>query len=499
MTQDGETPAAAAAEDKTTTTQKQATDDLHADEQTLPFRPHAHITLADDSKSDGDDQSEGAGASGVASPGSAGLRNSKGWDGKLRLSKTDASSSSDESLATPPTPAAVSAEAAASAATAAAAATAKAAAAAGPSVVLANPEALSDPEYSDEDNVVPGEVISADEDLLNEEDPDTDEIYATHSRIHSIEALHLERFKRLQKICLRQNSIQSLTSGLDVVADTLQELDLYDNLVSHMRGVEKLPNLTSLDLSYNKIKHIKHLAPLTKLVDLYLVANKIGSVDGLEEAAAAAGNTLRMIELGSNRIRSIAPLGGFGFPALEELWLAKNKITSLKGLAGLPKLRLLSVQSNRIRDLSPLKDVPTLEELYVSHNALTSLTSLTGKPETADETGETDTTDASAPAAPAAPATPTLPLLRVLDISNNQVTSFSGTEHLSALEEVWASYNRVVDFADVERCLRDKAKLETIYLEGNPLQLRGPALYRNKVRLALPQVQQIDATYVREI
>jgi protein phosphatase 1 regulatory subunit 7 len=28
---------------------------------------------------------------------------------------------------------------------------------------LANPEALSDPEYSDEENVVPGEVIDADE------------------------------------------------------------------------------------------------------------------------------------------------------------------------------------------------------------------------------------------------------------------------------------------------------------------------------------------------
>ncbi|CAK7235447.1 protein phosphatase regulatory subunit Sds22 [Sporothrix curviconia] len=484
MIQDGETPAVAVAEDKTTQ-QQQPSADHQADEPTLSHRPHAHITLAEGSKADGDGHSEGV-ASGAASPG-GGLRNSKGWDGKLRLPKRDATppanddddddddeNDDDKDNQSPPVSVAPGGEEEKKA-----------------GVVLANPEALSDPEYSDDDNVVPGDVISADEDLLNEEDPDTDEIFATHSRIHSLDALRLERFKRVQKICLRQNSIQSLSSGLDAVADTLQELDLYDNLVSHMRGVEKLPNLTSLDLSFNKIKHIKHLAPLTKLVDLYLVANKIGSLDGLDEAAAAAGKTLRMIELGSNRIRSIAPLGGFGFPALEELWLAKNKITSLDGLAGLPKLRLLSVQSNRIRDLSPLKDVPTLEELYVSHNALTSLTSLAGKPEAAaDDANKADTEDAATPT--------TLPLLRVLDISNNQVTSFSGTEHLSALEEVWASYNRVVDFDDVERCLRDKAHLDTVYLEGNPLQLRGPALYRNKVRLALPQVTQIDATYVRE-
>ena len=49
---------------------------------------------------------------------SSGPRNSKGWDGKLRVPKT---------------------------------------------AVLANPEALSDPEYSDDDNVMEGEEISADE------------------------------------------------------------------------------------------------------------------------------------------------------------------------------------------------------------------------------------------------------------------------------------------------------------------------------------------------
>jgi protein phosphatase 1 regulatory subunit 7 len=42
--------------------------------------------------------------------------------------------------------------------------------------------------------------------------------------------------------------------------------------------------------------------------------------------------------------------------------------------------------------------------------------------------------------------------------------------------------------------LRDKEELETVYFEGNPLQRNQPALYRNKVRLALPQIVQIDAS-----
>jgi protein phosphatase 1 regulatory subunit 7 len=42
--------------------------------------------------------------------------------------------------------------------------------------------------------------------------------------------------------------------------------------------------------------------------------------------------------------------------------------------------------------------------------------------------------------------------------------------------------------------LADKEELETVYFEGNPLQRQQPALYRNKIRLALPRVVQIDAS-----
>lgn len=53
---------------------------------------------------------------------SPGITNGKGWDGKLRMPK---------------------------------------------SAVLSNPEALSDPDYSDEENVVPGDEIDADEGMHN--------------------------------------------------------------------------------------------------------------------------------------------------------------------------------------------------------------------------------------------------------------------------------------------------------------------------------------------
>jgi len=40
------------------------------------------------------------------------------------------------------------------------------------------------------------------------------------------------------------------------------------------------------------------------------------------------------------------------------------------------------------------------------------------------------------------------------------------------------------------------ASLETIYLEGNPCQQAEGASYRRKIMIALPQVKQIDATFV---
>ncbi|KIL85655.1 adenylate cyclase [Fusarium avenaceum] len=367
---------------------------------------HAHIEVPE-----GDDKPSPR-AEGESSPG---LRNSKGWDGKLRVPK---------------------------------------------SAAMANPEALSDSDYSDEENVMKGEKIDADEDLLDDEDPETDEIMCSHSRIASISSLRLERFKNVVRVCLRQNSIEHI-DGLSGLAATLEDLDLYDNLISRVRGLEELTNLTSLDLSFNKVKHIKNINHLTKLKELYLVANKISKIEGLEGL-----DKLTSLELGSNRIREIENLDSL--KAVEELWLAKNKISQLGGLGGMPNLRLLSIQSNRISDLSPLKDVPTLEELYISHNMLESLEGLEHNPK-----------------------------LHVLDISNNKITSIKGLELLSELEELWASYNLIGDYKEVAKYLADKKSLTTVYFEGNPLQLQEPVAYRNRIRLTLPQVKQIDATFVR--
>ncbi|KAF1808272.1 L domain-like protein [Eremomyces bilateralis CBS 781.70] len=306
-----------------------------------------------------------------------------------------------------------------------------------------------------ETQVVEGEGIDPDEDLLDGYEPDTTEIDLVHCRITSIPALRLERFPKTERLCLRQNQISTIEFPPEL-ATSVQELDLYDNLISHIKGLDDFTALTSLDLSFNKIKHIKRLSHLSRLTDLYFVQNRISTIENLHHPH------LKNLELGANRIRTIENLDNL--PSLEQLWLGKNKIDRLQNLDRLPSLSLLSIQSNRLTSLSGLS-LPSLTELYISHNAITDLAPLAS-----------------------------LPNLRVLDISNNPVASLAGVAPLTKLEELWASYCALEDFEEVARECKEMKELETVYFEGNPLQKRQPVLYRGKVRLAIPWVKQIDAS-----
>lgn len=149
--------------------------------------------------------------------------------------------------------------------------------------------------------------------------------------------------------------------------------------------------------------------------------------------------------------------------------MGKNKIASIPDLSFLGNLRILSIQSNRLTSLGELASLSgSLEELYVSHNGLETLDGIQ-----------------------------TLSRLRVLDITANRISKLEHLNDKTELEEFWASDNELADFGQIERQLGRLAKLETVYFEGNPLQRTAGANYQRKVRLALPQVRQIDATYTR--
>ncbi|QRW04079.1 protein phosphatase 1 regulatory subunit 7 [Ceratobasidium sp. AG-Ba] len=294
----------------------------------------------------------------------------------------------------------------------------------------------------------------ATEDLLAAYPDETEDIDLVHARLHTLANLRLPRFgAHLKRLCLRQNFVAEIGDQDIGALVKLEELDLYDNRLKSVGGA--LDNLKDLKGVPTGLE--RH----TQLHTIYFVQNKITKMSGLQ----GLGGTLRSLELGGNRIRSIENLEGLG--NLEELWLGKNKITKLQGLETLKKLRVLSIQSNRITKLEGLEELTELEELYISHNGLTKIEGLEKN----------------------------LKLRR--DVGGNTIKAVEGISHLKELEEFWASDNQIESMQELERELGGSTNLSTIYLERNPCQRADETGYRRKIMLALPQIQQIDATYTR--
>ena len=100
--------------------------------------------------------------------GSSAPRDRKGWDGKLRIRRKG--TNGEVSEATPP-----------------------------------------DSDHEDvPDDGEPPQQIDADEDLLEEFPHDETDIDLNHCRVASIPALHLERFPKVERLCLRQNHVEHL-------------------------------------------------------------------------------------------------------------------------------------------------------------------------------------------------------------------------------------------------------------------------------------------------
>ncbi|KAG8686519.1 hypothetical protein FRC09_014071 [Ceratobasidium sp. 395] len=247
----------------------------------------------------------------------------------------------------------------------------------------------------------------ATEDLLAAYPDETEDIDLVHARLHTLANLRLPRFgPSLKRLCLRQNFVAEVGEGDIGTLEQLEELDLYDNRLKGVGGaLDKLKDLKVLDLSFNLLRSVPTgLERHTQLHTVFFVQNKITKITGVQGLAG----TLKSLELGGNRIRTIENLDGL--ESLEELWLGKNKITKLQGLSTLKRLRVLSIQSNRITKLEGLEDLTGLEEFYISHNGLAKIEGLERNVK-----------------------------LRTLDVGGNAIKAVEGISHLKELEEFWVS------------------------------------------------------------
>ncbi len=160
-----------------------------------------------------------------------------------------------------------------------------------------------------------------------------------------------------------------------------------------------------------------------------------------------------------------------GLENLEELWLGKNKIEHISGICKLTKLRKLDLQSNRLTRVENLTgQVDTLEELYLSHNAI-------------DVEGASCETGLALPFAQ----------LSTIDMTRNRLTDASPFAHLTSLTDLWISGNDIKSFDDIEP-LRGLTQLDSLYMEMNPVDKDFE--YRMKLARMIPSLTQIDANKI---
>ncbi|CAK4085256.1 unnamed protein product [Aphanomyces euteiches] len=81
---------------------------------------------------------------------------------------------------------------------------------------------------------------------------------------------------------------------------------------------------------------------------------------------------LRILSLGRNQIKKIEKLDDVS-DTLEELWLSYNAITSLDGLSGLSNLTTLYLSNNQIKnwdELDKLSNLPKLRDVLFTGNPI---------------------------------------------------------------------------------------------------------------------------------
>jgi len=308
--------------------------------------------------------------------------------------------------------------------------------------------------------IVPRDVIPEVFDRRVDEPPVTSVEWCGTSGLKLTLIAGLEPLAQLAHVSFRSGFIRK-PSGLAHLAKTLKVLELYENRLRSLEGVECLEELETLDVSYNRLgtMEAQFLAPIgAHLTKLYMAENNLAeiSVDALRPMV-----NLKLLDLGGNNLRLLQGLDTL--VNLEEAWLGKNKITKIEGLGALTKLKRLSLQSNRLRKIEGLETLTALEELYLSDQGIAEIQGL----------------DA-------------LQRLNTLDLTNNQLTSTKGLPWLPLLTDLWLAANQIASFDDVDRLVPVVPVVETLHLERNPIA--DDFEYRKYLKRTLPTLHYIDAT-----
>ncbi len=171
--------------------------------------------------------------------------------------------------------------------------------------------------------------------------------------------------------------------------EKVTKLDLKQNELTDVKGLENLTQLQNLHLDWNKLTN-EDLKPLTGLTNLRWLG--LGGIPPLGDLTPLGGLAkLEQLQLAYDRLTNISSLSRLkelktidlsatsltdeqlehlsGLTKLTALDLRQNRLTDVSALAGLTQLAYLTLNDNQLTDASPLMTLKKLKRLNLNNNS----------------------------------------------------------------------------------------------------------------------------------
>ena len=216
----------------------------------------------------------------------------------------------------------------------------------------------------------------------------------------------------------QSQNLNDITSSVELLKErggALTELNLSNNRLLGLSGIEYFNYLRHLDVSNNSLIDLEGISKLSYLINLYAHGNQLGRIEEYVDR-----NRNKQYDLGE--------------PFTDESGNGKRDIDPLIELQGLPNLVDLHLYDNRLKDINSVGELSTLQTLLLSGNELHEVEILNK-----------------------------FHTLKQLSLANNQLYTVEGLQSLGKLERLNLSENHICDL----RPLRSLFSLHTLDLHSN--------------------------------
>ena len=249
--------------------------------------------------------------------------------------------------------------------------------------------------------------------------------------------------------------------------NSLLELNLSNNRLLGITGIEMFEGIRWLNISDNSLIDLEGLSKLKSLTTLYLQGNQLGRVEGYEDVNRNKTYDLGepVIDQSGNGKRDTNPLVEIrSLPLLRNLYLYDNMIKSVAGLEDLPSLSVLLLSGNTIEDIREIGKLKSVSRLSLNSNFIYDLTGLQE-----------------------------LTNLRHLDLTENRICDLRPVESLQQLKELRLQSNHILDISPLARLefLQTLSLAKNIIFDPHPLRnltsLRSLKISDNHIDLDNPR------------